>query len=321
VPTSSDEDWLAAHHARRTSPIELLERIVRANGFVPVGFERIVVGQANEVHAVATEEEVDLVLRLAWRPDHKLATEAAAIEAVRARGIPAPEVLGRGALDGDGGASAYLLERRLPGVMLRDAGPAAPSVLEPLGELLAAVHAVPVTGVGNLDGDLRGSHASYGAWFVDVFLDDLLPTTVAALDDDPATVALVHTVAERFVANRSLLDAVPCGLAHGDLSPTNVLVHDGRISGIVDWEAVKGAPPANDLAWWSTVAPDDLPVEALVAGYQRVTPLGDDVATVFALARLRILAGMLGYAAGDGDVALFDRARRGLQRDLTDGEG
>ena len=38
---------------------------------------------------------------------------------------------------------------------------------------------------------------------------------------------------------------VPGVLAHGDLNPSNVMVKDGRISGIIDWDTFGSYPP-----WW-----------------------------------------------------------------------
>jgi serine/threonine protein kinase len=38
---------------------------------------------------------------------------------------------------------------------------------------------------------------------------------------------------------------VPTILAHGDLNPSNIMVKDGRISGIIDWDTFGSYPP-----WW-----------------------------------------------------------------------
>lgn len=43
------------------------------------------------------------------------------------------------------------------------------------------------------------------------------------------------------------LDLAPTWL-HGDLHPRNVLVQDGRISGIIDWGDLTAGDPATDLA-------------------------------------------------------------------------
>jgi aminoglycoside phosphotransferase (APT) family kinase protein len=197
--------------------------------------------------------------------------------------------------------------------------PTALSVLEPLGELVAAVHEIQVNGFGNLTPELTGTHASYSVWFIDMFIDSHLHETLAAAADDQDALGLVHLAVERMAAQRDPLDTVTCRLAHGDLSPDNVLVESGRITGIVDWEAVKGAPQANDFAWWTTIsAVEALSVDRLLTGYQRVLALEEDFWPVFGLARLRILSGLLGYAAKVGDAILLARASDGLRRILAE---
>ena len=47
-----------------------------------------------------------------------------------------------------------------------------------------------------------------------------------------------------------LLAGRPTVLAHGDLAPVNMLVRDGRLSGLLDLEAVRLADPLFDAAWF-----------------------------------------------------------------------
>jgi aminoglycoside phosphotransferase (APT) family kinase protein len=58
---------------------------------------------------------------------------------------------------------------------------------------------------------------------------------------------------------------------HHDLSPDNVLAHDGDISGIVDWGEATWGDPTFDLAH---VPPRALPF--VVEGYRRVAPFDQD---------------------------------------------
>lgn len=47
-----------------------------------------------------------------------------------------------------------------------------------------------------------------------------------------------------------LLTGRPRVLVHGDLAPVNMLVRDGRLSGLLDLEAVRLADPLFDAAWF-----------------------------------------------------------------------
>lgn len=295
------------------------DRIVRDAGFTPVASSRIVVGQANEVYGIETDRGVDLILRLAHRADPKFEVEAASIAAARSRGVPAPEVVAVGRLHDESGPAVFILERRLPGEMLADlfqadAGTVA-ELLEQLGEILGTIHAVPVQGFGNLSPDLAGTHLDYASWFIDMFVDNNLPETLEAIADDKQATQLVHQAVASITEHRELLNTMTPALAHGDFSPTNVLVDRNRISGVVDWEAVKGAPQANDFAWWTTVHPAGTrTVRSIISGYQRVADLGDGFHEVLRLSQLRILSGLLGYASRVQNRELFASAKAGLLR-------
>ena len=302
------DDWLAAHHSRWQTGHELLLEAARRAGIDAVQVERVVVGQANEVYALTAANDDGFIVRMAHRPDPRFATEVAAIERVRAAGVPAPEVVLLWTPEREGAPTAVLVERRLPGEMLRDLwrrehGPSTRGAAE-LGEVLARVHDIAVEGFGNLSPALHGTHRSYGEWFVDVWVADNLPAALAAVEGDAAATNAVRAVERQITSARALLDEVEPRLAHGDVSPTNVLVLDGRITGIVDWEAVKGAPPSNDIAWWSTFVPDAA-VEALLRGYRAHAGPGDDLAELVRLSRLRILSGLLAYTRSVGDQASF----------------
>jgi len=57
-------------------------------------------------------------------------------------------------------------------------------------------------------------------------------------------------------------------LAHGDFGATNVLVADGRLTGLLDWEFARLADPLFDIAWWAWLLRFHTP-----AAYARTWPL------------------------------------------------
>jgi aminoglycoside phosphotransferase (APT) family kinase protein len=320
---AESDGWLQAHHAQWTTPPEVLASVLRRIGFEAARSERLIIGQANEVHAVETTSGEALIVRLAHRPDPKFFTEAAAIAAAHKVGVPVPEVLACERLGGGDGPTAVIVERRLPGVLLRDAlarpGPAGRRLVEQLGELLAVVHTIPVEGFGNLSPELRGTHPTYPSWFVGLFVEAHLPEALEAVAGDAEATRLVRAAAAQIESANDVLAEVRPQLAFGDLSPTNVLVDKDRITGIVDWEAVKGGPPANDFAWWTTVHEDgDATFDALLAGYRRAVEIDidDGFWPVLRLAKLRILVGLVGYASRVGDARTLRRAGDRLRNEL-----
>ena len=312
-------DWLVEHHSRWQTNSEFLAEAARLAGFDPVEIERIVVGQANEVYALTAANGEELIVRMAHRRDPKFASEAAAIERVREAGVPAPEVLLLWTPEREGAPTAVLVERRLPGEMLRDLWRREPSTrcADELGEVLARIHDIAVDGFGNLSPSLQGTHSSYSEWFIDLWISDHLPSALSAVENNSSATTAVREAERQIRAARHLLDNVEPRLAHGDVSPTNVLALDGRITGIVDWEAVKGAPRSNDIAWWSTFVPDAI-VDALLRGYQAHAGSVDELVELIRLSRLRILAGLLAYTRAVGDQESFRFAIDRLKSALRD---
>jgi aminoglycoside phosphotransferase (APT) family kinase protein len=111
-----------------------------------------------------------------------------------------------------------------------------------LVDLLARVHRVDVVETG---------------------LDGILP----AVGDDPARAELERWEADltraelephpilRFVA-RWLRDHVPSpparlSLVHGDFRPANVLIHNGQVEVLLDWELAHLGDPVDDLGWYT----------------------------------------------------------------------
>jgi aminoglycoside phosphotransferase (APT) family kinase protein len=129
---------------------------------------------------------------------------------------------------------------------------------------------------------------------------------------------MVDDAAELIVRNRELIDSQTARLAHGDFSPSNILVADGRVTGIVDWEGVKGAPRANDLAWWSCIAPDPIArIDPILEGYGQDLGDPDALVPMFLLARIRILVSMLLFANQVANTEGYSRSRQHLEEALN----
>ncbi len=103
-------------------------------------------------------------------------------------------------------------------------------------------------------------------------------------------------------------------LVHGDLYPRNFLVHERRLSGVIDWIDLGRSDPAIDLSFlWSVVPPHGR--EDVAAAYGGL----DDAA----LLRSRVLAVFMGcvileYAQATDHRAFGAFARDALARTLAD---
>jgi aminoglycoside phosphotransferase (APT) family kinase protein len=149
------------------------------------------------------------------------------------------------------GRPSMIVERR-PGAadrgVLRDTDPLAMGddarlrLAGKLADLLASVHRADVDELG-LASVLPDPGADPAAAELDRWLEEL-----DRVEREPQP-------ALRFAA-RWLRDHLPppperITLVHGDFRPANVLVHDGRLEVLLDWELAHLGDPVDDLGWYT----------------------------------------------------------------------
>jgi len=193
-------------------------------------------------------------------------TEAWAARTARSAGVPAPEVrhvdLERRRLPVD-----LAVVDAAPGVPLADAS--GPPPLAALGRALRRLHAVEVRGYGLLDpGPANGDapRGAFDAW--PAFLLVNLDAHVAACRRDGALSAA--EAADALACHRDaepLLAGVRGALLHGDLANRNVLVADGALAAVLDWEDALAGDPLFDVAGWGTFVGNHERRDDLLAGY------------------------------------------------------
>ena len=233
------------------SPADGLARALRRVGLPgPVGLERLSGGANMESSRFSAGAEV-LVLRrapsaamMADRPlDH--AGEASLIRAAKAHGVIAPEVVVELAPE-DGIGSGFVM-RALPGTadphsILVDGNPA--RLLRDIAHSLAAIHRIPIDRV-------RAAPVLDTA----VALAGLRERFIEHGADRPVLALTLRWL------EANLPGPVPLRLVHGDYRLGNLLVEDGRLTGVLDWELAHRGDFHEDLAFgcmtvWRFTRPD-----------------------------------------------------------------
>lgn len=234
-----------------------LDELLEECGVGPVdSFEELTEGTFNTVYRL----DKDLILKLSPDPDAPVLsyeqdlihTEALFYRAALGK-APVPEVVHVG--------DDYLLMTALPGTTMYSAGIAGAErarLRRELGGLVASLHEVTGTGFGYPQ---KGLVATWSDAFLSM-MDDVLADAERFRVELPRPAAQIW----QLVMDRvELLNAVQTPrLIHFDLWDGNILVEDGRITGLVDGErAFWGDPVAEfvSLTLFSTL--DD----ELLAGY------------------------------------------------------
>ena len=217
-----------------------VERLVRLTG-----------GGLHETYRVEVSNDLPVVVRIARQPVPWSTDEEHVMAQVRGVGVPTPHVLGVEHVDDDGELLSFSLLRLVPGRSLDElAGDLPPSDLERLvmdgGELLARVHSVvPDRGIQH---DLEAPDERFVARVARVAREAL----------GPAAAAVVERGADLLRDEVTTRPAPRLSLAHGDWLPKHLLIDDGAIVGVIDWEFAGPASPAFDLARWEVSAGDGL---------------------------------------------------------------
>lgn len=305
-------DWLQRRHRASAPPWLVHGQVQLAVGGDVATCRRLIVGQMHEVYDVATTDERSVIVRISREPDPRFEAERWAMDQARVRGVPTPEVLRTDHVEHDGECFAVQVQERLPGTPLDQLPPSArgsTQLTDSLGAVLAALHSVPVDGLGYLQADGRGWDISFASIMLDLL--ERTDEVVTAAQYWGADVSIVHRGLQLLGRHEELYALQRPVLIHGDLCPAHILVQDGTVTGVIDFEECSGGHPVFDFANWHATCPRDFDLSRLREGYADQALFTDAFERLFALALLRRSLWML-------MVRRNDRNPFGLPRLLSD---
>ena len=259
---------LAALHLGWTTPLDVVTAAVGEVATAPMqDVRRIVAGEQNEVYDVTLERAPSLIVRISHGGPESHAREAWVIGQCAVRGIRAPRIHARRAVEIGGEQLSIVVMEKLPGEPLCDLGAADADVRLVLGELgawLKDLHSIPVQGFGYLDGSGVGRFPTPEDWLAHLTAEALV------FEDAGRSVGLEATTIRGWL--REIVEAFRAAppritLIHNDLLAVHVLVHDGHLSGVLDFGEVAAEAAASDFAKWEFSEGERFPVEWIQAGY------------------------------------------------------
>lgn len=209
----------------------------------PVAIRRVGVGQSNITSIVTDTDGREWVLREPpTGTTHDVRREAEIIKALAGSGIPVPRVVGNGYTRG--GSSFFVMER-VAGAPLESADDARAIDSRQRHQLglrvirtLAQLHTLDPASIGLTSSATpyleRQLHRMSDAWL--------------QLGSGSAHDSAWQAVRARLVAQRPL-EPASAVVMHGDFRLSNLLVRDGQITAVLDWELCTAGDPLADLAW------------------------------------------------------------------------
>ena len=111
---------------------------------------------------------------------------------------------------------------------------------------LAAIHRVPLSAVGNLIAGADTTSSAKALAWIDEGVNNWQPLNMPS--------PVFETAWDWLRRNVGINDKAPRGVVHGDCGLINVLIYDGKVSTILDWEFAHIGNPAYDLGYFYFMA-------------------------------------------------------------------
>jgi aminoglycoside phosphotransferase (APT) family kinase protein len=241
-------------------------------------------------------------------PPYDITREYRLLQDVDKAGLPVPKMLHLGE-DKSVVGGRFLLMSFIVGEIYRSQDPRIvndpalmASTQEQFVEMAARIHSTPQTVLPKYK---TGKEAARG--LIAICRDRMARTELI-----PSPI-LRHTLD---ILDRDAPDAQKIGLLHGDFRLPNLMWHDGKISGILDWELATVGDPLSDLAFTQTVGMGPCSIEGdLAKRYAEITGIEVDPKKIIYYKLLELtkstiigLAGAYDIAQGGTDLRLLSVA-------------
>lgn len=314
------------HERLFNTPNEIIEAaILKATGSTALERQRIIKGEVNEVHGVTTKDGQNVIIRIAHNDYAKqqFQKEKWALEQCGKIGVPVPTVLLlENLMDGDKHLSISV-ENKLSGISMNelsdlhkpDKKTELVALIKKAGQVLSQIHSVKINGFGDLDANGKGEENSIAGTLDSKYIQQdrmLEVATRTSLDSKVILRAL-----EILTQERATYPSVEPKLVHGDYVPKHILVENGQIKGILDFENATGGDPVKDFAYWDFFASEKYPLEALKAGYTNKNLFDSDFERRLVLWKIYLGLTDLGYYDSEKNQGGINHCKRSLIADVT----
>jgi aminoglycoside phosphotransferase (APT) family kinase protein len=251
----------------------------------------------------------------------KFEAEEKAISLSLKAGVPAPKVLLIEQMQNGDEKLTFCIEEKIKGEALRELMPSLDietrnSFIIEAGEILSKIHSVQLPGFGNLDRDVP-----FKTWEDFIFhLEDKKEKILTSGEKVGIDSVLINQAFEILRNNSSAFTVKEARLLHGDFGPKHLLVQEGHITGIIDFENAKGGDPVYDFAWLNYFHGESFSVESLREGYLDKNLFNENFELKMKLYRLHLGLGFIHYYESEKNEPGTNHAKKCFINELQDFE-
>lgn len=296
VEIEAEKTDFQKHKAERikactSAPEEIAQAVQEACGCAPLRTERITADYSNEVHRVETQDGQTVIYRANWycHSPH-FECEKWALAQCAHVGVPAPEMLYLNHdFEGHPKRSVCVLSF-VAGQPLRTllnqqalSKDDYHKIVQQAGEWYGRLHTVKTNGFLALDGTGHGKQSDWQqAYVADLDREQLMQASHNA----EISSGLLKEALTLLDGYASLGLGVQPVLLHGDFGLPHVMVQDGQLTALIDFEHCEGGDPAKETAWggteisiwWDRFTGHEspkIPTRLLLDGYRRIHNVDD----------------------------------------------
>lgn len=324
-PPELDEYQLFRQRKHETfnTPPEVISRLIERAVHAPISAkERIINGETNEVYAV-TAAGRELIVRIHHGPKNRFAKEAWIFKQCAAIGIPVPEMLLVDELDLEGKPAKVCVETKMEGVgmdkmpQLREPGRQADLIklLNQLGKILKKLHSIRIEGFGPIELDRTSRYKTVRDL---ITKDDKINRELLAkgLEGNEAARNLLQTAYRVLESEAAKHGETSSSLLHNDLSPSHIIVKDGNVSGLIDFESACAGDPIMEFALWDFKLNSDYPTKYIMDGYGTLDTFSREFASEMSFWKVFRALHSLAYCLQEKKKAGTDRALKAIREGL-----
>ncbi|HZG67526.1 MAG TPA: phosphotransferase [Herpetosiphonaceae bacterium] len=209
------------------------------------------------------------VARVAQAPGEELRRAVAAQQMALAAGVRAPHILAQHLAPESPGGYLWAVEEFVWGTPFDHRGfdrEGTRRASVDLGRQLRLLHAIPLDAFGLVPPRPYEVYATFAEWIANQ--ERRVP---AALRVSGHSLDLIPSISKVYHLLRDTYAAAP-RLIKSDCQGDNVLVADGAVTALIDWEWASGADPTFEVAYWLFRSAASAALDYILAGYQPDDP-------------------------------------------------
>lgn len=319
----SYQSFLEGLHGKLNTPDVILEKVVKsAVGYGIDKKQKIMEGEVNEVYVVTPTKGNDIIVRISREKHNRFQSEKWAMNRCRDVGVPVPQILLLSDVETDQEKLHVCVESKIEGVSLQSlikqnilSQNGIKELTISAGETLSKIHSIKTKGYGEINSSGVGKFETWSEYMLQQNKNrDVVFEEAEKIGVDSKLIQQAFEILEN---NQDIYKDVGSRLVHSDYGIKHILIHKGKINGIIDFENCRGADIAYDFSWWNYFGKNRPPVEWLVEGYKRNGNLGDNFETRMHLVKIEIALSLLIYYGDAGHSFAKEITTKNLTEDIA----